>query len=175
MHSQRPAGSPSRLGRSLQLGGVGVVFKLDAADTGGAFSVFEHPIAPGILVFPHVHTREDEYSYVVEGTVGARVGDEVFEASAGSCLVKPRGIPHTLWNSTSSTARVLAIVSPGGFERYFEELAAIFAAGVPPDMHAVAALVEGYGLKPQLDWVPQLEQAHGVTLNRPATDAEPDD
>jgi uncharacterized cupin superfamily protein len=53
----------------------GVVFKLSGADTGGAFAVVEHPIEPGRLVLPHVHRHEDEYSYVLEGTIGARVGD----------------------------------------------------------------------------------------------------
>jgi hypothetical protein len=53
-------------GRSVSLGGMGVVFKVSGADTGGAFAVVEHPIEPGRLVLPHVHLREDEYSYVLE-------------------------------------------------------------------------------------------------------------
>jgi hypothetical protein len=54
-------------GRSVSLGGMGVVFKVSGADTGGAFAVVEHPIEPGRLVLLHVHLREDEYSYVLEG------------------------------------------------------------------------------------------------------------
>jgi quercetin dioxygenase-like cupin family protein len=61
-------------GRSVSLGGMGVVFKVSGADTGGAFAVVEHPIDPGRLVLPHVHLHESEYSYVLEGTIGARVG-----------------------------------------------------------------------------------------------------
>ena len=72
-------------GRSVWLGGLGVVFKLSGADTGGAFAVVEHPIEPGRLVLPHVHRHEDEYSYVLEGTIGARVGDhEVAARWAGA-------------------------------------------------------------------------------------------
>jgi quercetin dioxygenase-like cupin family protein len=67
--------------RSVWLGGMGVVFKVSGAETRGAFAVVEHPIDPGRLVLPHVHVHEDEYSYVMEGTVGARVGDH--EASRG--------------------------------------------------------------------------------------------
>jgi hypothetical protein len=52
-------------GRSVWLGGMGVVFKVSGADTGGAFAVVEHPIEPGRLVLPHVHLHEDEYSYVL--------------------------------------------------------------------------------------------------------------
>ena len=87
-------------GRSVALGGMGVVFKLSGADTGGAFAVVEHPIEPGRLVLPHVHQHEDEYSYVLEGTIGARVGDhEVAAAGPGSYLLKPRGLMHTFWNA----------------------------------------------------------------------------
>src|SRR5215475_1881525 len=87
-------------GRSVWLGGMGVVFKLSGVDTGGAFAVVEHPIEPGRLVLPHVHQHEDEYSYVLEGTIGARVGDrEVAAAGPCSYLVKPRGLMHTFWNT----------------------------------------------------------------------------
>ena len=81
-------------GRSVSLGGMGVVFRVSGADTGGAFAVVEHPIEPGRLVLPHVHLREDEYSYVPEGTIGARVGDQKVTAGPGSYLFKPRGLMH---------------------------------------------------------------------------------
>jgi uncharacterized cupin superfamily protein len=76
-------------GRSVWLGGMGVVFKVSGADTGGVFAVVEHPIEPGRLVLPHVHQHEDEYSYVLEGTIGARVGDREVVAGPGSYLIKP--------------------------------------------------------------------------------------
>ena len=170
MQSQRPAGIPTDQGRSLQLGGLGVVFKIGAEATGGSLAVVEHPIGPGVLIFPHVHQHEDEYSFVIEGTIGARVGDQVLEARPGDCIVKPRGVPHTFWNPNPTTARVLEIISPAGFEGYFDELAEIFAAGTPPDMRRVAALIDRYGLIPRLDWVAELEETYGVTLNRPTTD-----
>jgi mannose-6-phosphate isomerase-like protein (cupin superfamily) len=86
-------------GRSVSLGGMGVVFKVSGVDTGGAFAIVEHPIEPGRLVLPHVHLREDEYSYVLEGTIGARVGDHEVTAGRGSYLFKPRGLMHTFWNA----------------------------------------------------------------------------
>src|SRR3954453_11942988 len=61
-------------GRSVCLGGMGVVLKVSGADTGGAFAVVEHPIEPGRLVLPRVHAREEEYSYVLGGRAGARGG-----------------------------------------------------------------------------------------------------
>jgi quercetin dioxygenase-like cupin family protein len=82
-------------GRSVWLGGMGVVFKVSGADTGGLFAVVEHPIEPGRLVPPHVHLHEDEYSCVLEGTIGARVGDREVVVGPGSYLIKPRGLMHT--------------------------------------------------------------------------------
>ena len=78
-------------GRSVWLGGMGVVFKVSGADTGGAFAVVEHPIEPRRLMLPHVHRHEDEYSYVLEGTIGERVGDHEVAAGPGSYLIKARG------------------------------------------------------------------------------------
>jgi hypothetical protein len=84
-------------GRSVWLGGMGVVFKVSGAETRGAFAVVEHPIEPGRLVLPHVHVHEDEYSYVLEGTIGARVGDH--EVVAGQSRLRdqtPRADAHVL-------------------------------------------------------------------------------
>src|SRR3954470_6579252 len=110
-------------GRAVWLGGMGIVFKVSGADTGGTFAVVEHPIEPGRLVLPHVHSREDEYSYVLEGTIGARVGDREVIAGPGSYLIKPRGLMHTFWNAGPGPARLLEVISPAGFEAYFAELA----------------------------------------------------
>ena len=96
-------------GRSVWLGGMGVVFKVSGADTGGAFAVVEHPIESGRLVLPHVHRHEDEYSYVLEGTIGARVGDHEVVAGPGSYLFKPRGLMHTFWHAGPGPARLLEV------------------------------------------------------------------
>ncbi len=112
-------------GESVDLGGLGVRFMT----VGEGFSLVEHPIAPRTLAAPmHVHEHEDEYSYVLEGEVGVQIGDEVRYATAGDLVVKPRGIPHAFWNRTDEPARLLEIISPGGFERYFAELRAPAAA-----------------------------------------------
>jgi hypothetical protein len=73
----------------------------------------------------HRHVREDEYSYVFEGRVGAMLGDQVVEAGPGSLIFKPRQQWHTFWNAGESPARILEIISPAGFERYFAELVAL--------------------------------------------------
>ncbi len=111
-------------------GGLGVVLKLSGVETGDSFSIVEHPMEPGVLAAPpHTHANEDEFSFVVEGTVGVLMGEEVYEAGPGSYVLKPRGVPHTFWNAGPEPVRIVEIISPAGFERYFEELAKVLSAG----------------------------------------------
>ena len=87
-------------GRAGRLGpGVGVHFKIDGADTGGAIAVVEHPFEVGALVRPHVHTREDEISIVLEGEIGFRSEDQEVVLGPGGYIVKPRNQVHAMWNA----------------------------------------------------------------------------
>src|SRR4051794_37376687 len=102
-------------GRSEQLGAIGVRFMIGAAESGGGFSLVEHPMPPRALGAPLPrHTHEDEYSYVLRGRVGAMLGDEVVYGEAGDLIVKPRGQWHTFWNAGDEPASLLEIISPGG-------------------------------------------------------------
>jgi quercetin dioxygenase-like cupin family protein len=145
-------------GRSVSLGGMGVVFKMSGVDTNGAFAVVEHPIEPGRLVFPHVHLHEDEYSYVLQGTVGARVGDHEAVARQGSYLIKPRGLMHAFWNAGPGEARLLEVIVPAGFEEYFIELA---KAGAPSRNEELAAK---YGVTYSPEWIPELKAKYNLKL-----------
>src|SRR6266480_6957806 len=91
-------------GKTVKLFGVRFSYKVESADSGGSLAVLEVEIPARTLVKPHSHSREDEFSVVLEGTVGIRVGDRVLEAGPGSYLVKPRGIPHAMWKATSDPA-----------------------------------------------------------------------
>jgi uncharacterized cupin superfamily protein len=145
-------------GDSVWLGGMDVVFKVFGADTGGAFAVVEHPIEPGRLVLPHVHQHEDEYSYVMEGTIGARVGDHEVIAGPGSYLIKPRGLMHTFWNAGPAPARLMEVISPAGFEAYFVELA---DAGDPSRRQELA---NKYGVAYSTEWVEELTSKYRLKL-----------
>jgi mannose-6-phosphate isomerase-like protein (cupin superfamily) len=110
-------------GKAGFLGSIGVRFMLDGDETGGGFSLVEHPMSPRALAAPlHRHTREDEYSYVLEGRVGAMLGDEVLVGGPGDLILKPRNQWHTFWNAGDEPARLLEIISPAGFDRFFAEL-----------------------------------------------------
>src|SRR4029077_21201232 len=87
-------------GDQVDLGGFGVAWKIEGTATGERFSVVHHPIAARALVAPlHRHTREDDYSHVLEGTLGALLGDEVVTAGPGTWVFKPRNQWHTFWNA----------------------------------------------------------------------------
>ena len=110
-------------GRAGFLGSIGVRFLIDGATSGDGFSLVEHPMSARALAAPlHRHSREDEYSYVVEGRVGALLGEDVVFGEPGDLIFKPRGQWHTFWNAGDEPARLLEIISPAGFEGYFAEL-----------------------------------------------------
>ena len=146
-------------------GGLGVIFKLYGEDSGGRFAVVEHPLGPGVLAAPmHVHRNEDEASYILEGRVMVQIGDELIEATTGTWVFKPRNIPHTFWNPGPGPARILEIISPAGFEHYFEELAKLLAEGIPPDMSRLADLTQKYDLEMNMSSVPELLAKYGLSL-----------
>ncbi len=149
--------------KTLLEGPLGAILMLPSAATSGALSLVEHPLAPRALGSPmHTHRDEDEYSVVLEGVVGAQIGDRVLEAGVGSVVVKPRGVAHAFWNPSDEPCRLLEIISPAGFENYFEELAGILAA-TPPDLDALRALAERYHLDLDPTSIPRLCEEHGLT------------
>lgn len=154
---------PPGAGKLIWLQSLGVRFMLSGEQTGGRFALVEHPIKPRSLAAPlHTHVDEDEISYILEGEVGVQIGDRVLQATPGMLVFKPRGVPHAFWNAGEVTARLLELISPAGFEGYFEEAAALFASG-PPDPARAAELMRQYRLRMDLDSIPRLIQAHGLT------------
>ena len=103
----------------------GLVHRVSAELLGGTTSIHEGLIAPGELIPPHTHANEDQCLYVVSGALHLEIGGEFIEAPAGSYVIKPRGLPHAFWNPGSTPALVLEITSPGGFEPYYQEMAAV--------------------------------------------------
>jgi mannose-6-phosphate isomerase-like protein (cupin superfamily) len=118
----------------------------------------EHPLSARALAAPqHRHVREDEYSYVVEGQVGALLGDEVVIGGPGDLIFKPRNQWHTFWNAGDQPARLLEIISPAGFERFFAELVEL--GGVAQaEPQTLADLCARYELQMNPDSVPGLIQ-----------------
>jgi mannose-6-phosphate isomerase-like protein (cupin superfamily) len=150
-------------GKLVDIQSAGVRFMAWSEETGGGFSLVEHPIPPHGLVAPlHKHSREDEYSYVVEGRMGALLGDDVVHAEVGDLVFKPRNQWHTFWNAGDGPCRILEIISPGGFEQCFDQMATAMAS---PDFdpQQMEELAQRYGLELQLDSIPALCAEHGLS------------
>ncbi len=129
----------------------------------GGVAIVEHTIRPRALAAPiHTHVREDEYSFVLSGRLGAQIGDEVVEAGPGDVVLKPRGVAHAFWNPGDEETRVLEIISPGGFDAYFVDMAPLLSVQGAPDLDAVAALQERFGLTMDMTSIEPLMRAHGL-------------
>jgi quercetin dioxygenase-like cupin family protein len=143
--------------------GVGVVFKIDGAATGGAISIVEHPFEVGALVPPHIHQLEDEVSIVLEGEIGFRSNDQEVVLGPGAYIVKPRGEVHAMWNAGASRARMIEVISSAGFEGFFEELTEMTSVG-RPDPAAVRDLAARYSLPfAQPEWLPDVVARYHLT------------
>jgi mannose-6-phosphate isomerase-like protein (cupin superfamily) len=154
-------------GKAGFLGSIGVRFMIDGDETDQGFSLVEHPMSPRALAAPlHLHTREDEYSYVLEGRMGALLGDDVVEAGPGDLVFKPRNQWHTFWNAGDEPCRILEIISPAGFENFFRELSDMGGA-IKADPDELTALGERYGLHFKPESVPELVERFGLRVGEP--------
>jgi mannose-6-phosphate isomerase-like protein (cupin superfamily) len=158
---------PPNNGREGFIGSIGVRFMIDGPEAEERFSLVEHPMSPRALAAPlHLHTREDEYSFVLEGHMGALLGDDVVEAGPGDLVFKPRNQWHTFWNAGDEPCRILEIISPAGFERFFQELVDMggIAQATP---EAFGDLTQRYGMQVQPDTIPELLERFGLRMGEP--------
>ncbi len=135
-------------------------FLLAAADTDGRLSLVEHSAPPGALIAPlHRHTREDEFSLVLEGRMGAVSDGEEIEAGAGDLIWKPRNAWHTFWNAGDSPVRILEVISPGGLEELFRALDVLDAFPEPDELERMAA---PYGVDLDMAGTMRVLERHGL-------------
>ena len=145
--SERLAGYASRdsdAGESLVFGDVTIVVRIPAEATGGALTLFEE--VPPLVDTPlHVHRDEDELFCVLEGEHVYQVGAEEHRLGPGGVVFAPRGLPHSQRRVVPGEGRQLVLVTPGGFEGFFRELAGAHTAGaLGPDAYAAAS--ERFGI-----------------------------
>jgi mannose-6-phosphate isomerase-like protein (cupin superfamily) len=154
-------------GKTGFLGSIGVRFMIDGEQTAEGFSLVEHPMSARALAAPlHRHTREDEYSYVLQGRMGALLGEEVLEAGPGELVFKPRNQWHTFWNAGDEPCRILEIIAPAGFERFFAELSALGGAveAQPDDLRELS---ERYALEMDPTSIPGLLERFELRMGEP--------
>jgi quercetin dioxygenase-like cupin family protein len=130
-------------GRAFTMLGTTMRLIATAADTGGRYTVFEQITPPGWGPPRHIHSREDEIIYILEGAYDLHVGDERRTVSAGASAVLPRNIPHGFRNSASTPSRLLCVIAPGGLEEYF---LAVARCSPPPNPAQLVELARPFGL-----------------------------
>ncbi len=161
-HTQGPRLIPPDGGKYAELMTIGARMMAWTEETGGGFSLVEHPMPPKALAAPlHKHTREDEYSFVLTGRMGALLGDEAVYAETGDFVFKPRDQWHTFWNDGDSDCRILEIISPGGFEHFFDELGTLMGQ---PDFspEKIGPLGAKYGLEFDPEQTPAICERFGI-------------
>jgi quercetin dioxygenase-like cupin family protein len=147
--------------QGLQLPGLfEVTVRVRAEHTNGVMAVLEETLVPKAFVPPHVH-QNDVWVYVLSGSIGVLVGEEVTEAGQGDWALKPRGVQHAMWNAGPDSARIIEVLTPGGTERWFEEI----AAPAEDDHAGFAEACRRYGIEFFEDspWIPQLRRRFDIS------------
>jgi quercetin dioxygenase-like cupin family protein len=145
---------PPGEGNSYWVAGDFITLKVTGKDTQGAFAVAETTTAPQVGPPPHVHSREDETFYVLEGTFEFLAGDRTLTATVGAMVHGPRGIPHTFKNVGSTTGKLLVITTPAGFGEFVAEVgvpASDTSSPPPPpgpaEIEHLVAVARKYGIE----------------------------
>jgi quercetin dioxygenase-like cupin family protein len=141
--SHLPALSDSSDGVTFTLLGASIRLIARATDTDGRLTVFEQTTPAGWGPPRHVHANEDEIVYVLDGTYEVSLGDERRTVSAGGCAILPRGIPHGFRNVGETPGRFVCVITPGGLEEYFLEIA---RCSPPPSPAQLVGMAKPYGL-----------------------------
>jgi len=127
------------------IGGDQITIKVGSKETEGAFTVIETTTPPHAGPPPHVHEREDESFYVLEGEFEFHVGRSSTRAQAGAFVMAPRGLPHRFQNVGETPGKLLIVCQPAGFEKFVEEFATL-PTDQPPDMEKAVAIGKKYGI-----------------------------
>ena len=140
-------GKEIEVDQSVFFRALGTTYKVLGGSVSGSAAVVEHTLEAKSLGAPmHMHTRENEISYVLEGELSVIQNGEVQTAGPGQYIVKPKEIFHTFWNAGDQRIRFIEIISPGNFENYFAEVAPFLLPGKPPQFDKLAETAVKYGL-----------------------------
>jgi quercetin dioxygenase-like cupin family protein len=138
--------------------GTGVVVPHEA--TGGVISFVELAMDPRHLIRGHVHERTDVWIHVLVGQVGVRVGDDEAVGEPGDYLLKPRGVPHAMWNPGDEPNRLIEILTPGDGDLFFRDAAALPDGVSADEFEAMAAR---HGIRYFDDWTDDLRSRYALT------------
>src|SRR5215475_10027396 len=144
-------------GRTIAVVGDVYRFLAVGADTDGKYALWEATVPPGGGPPPHVHSREEEGFYILEGEITFFIGDQRLVASAGTFANMPVGTPHWFKNESNKPAKMLISVAPAGLEQMFFEFGVPLAEGatttLPPtkeEIEKLMAIAPKYGIEVRL-------------------------
>ena len=138
-------------GKRLWVADELMTFKASGEDTGGAYALTDSVVPSGGGPPPHIHQREHEAFWVLEGELEVQVGENTFRAGAGSFVHLPKGIKHAYQNVGTGPARFLTLIVPAGLEKFFEEVGkpGTDLSSPPPfeeeDLEKLLAVAPSYG------------------------------
>ncbi len=141
-----PIHVPSDGGRKINILGISMVIRVQGRATGGVVSVVESHDKPGGGPPLHVHHREDETFEVLEGEYEWTVGDQKFIAHQGATIFAPRGVPHTYRYMGRAPGRLMCVITPAGFEGFFEAIDTL-SPEQQKDIPRVTAIARQFGME----------------------------
>jgi mannose-6-phosphate isomerase-like protein (cupin superfamily) len=141
-----PIQIPSEGGRQINVLGIPMVIRIHGRDTGGAVAVVESHDVPGGGPPPHIHHREDETFQVLEGEYEWTMGGETFVTRKGATIFAPRAVAHTYRYLGQTPGRLSCVITPSGFEGFFEEIGALSPAQ-QQEIPRVLEIASKYGLE----------------------------
>ena len=146
MNPSRPIIHPPGGGTIHNVLGAPYRFLVTSEQSGGAFSLIEVTTNPQSGVPVHLHTREDETFFILEGTIEATCGGRTLTLEKSATAFLPRNLPHSYRNPTNNVARYLVWITPGGFEKCLEEFGRL-PAGQAPSPETLVSIGQKYGLQ----------------------------
>ena len=154
---------PQDVTRAEAAKALGLPALLTKAGTGGALTMLEVHLPPLALLAPvHTHIDQDEASYVLEGELRFYLDGEVTTHKAGEFAVKPKGVPHTTFNTSDKPGRFLELCWPGGLDEYLEDLADAVSQPGPPNPKLMAEIADKHGIVQDFSSISTLGEQYGV-------------
>ena len=141
-----PIQVPQSGGKKVNVLGIPMVIRIHGRDTGGVVSAVESHDVPGGGPPPHIHHREDETFQILEGDYEFNVGGKTFVAAKGTTIFAPRAVPHTYRYLGQTPGRLMCVITPAGFEGFFEEIGAL-TPQQQRDIPRVIEIGKKYGLE----------------------------
>jgi quercetin dioxygenase-like cupin family protein len=136
-----------------------ILLTVRSADTGGRIAALEETLPVGAFITPHTHSN-DVWVHVLRGRIGVLVDAEIAEPGPGDWALKPRNVPHAMWNCGQEPARIIEVLTPAGSEDWFAQM----AASPPENTDAFDALADQYGIRFDHDssWIPIIKERYGL-------------